>query len=189
MDECCVCLDETNLKKTPCEHILCNNCLNKLTRCPMCTFPLNFDFTEMEKEINEQEAKLKESSLSFVSKLKLNHKNLSNLIDKLSIKKRDLENRISIYEKRQEPKKFIICEGEMKGYKFYSGLDSAHNDSRNFPDKTIQEMKKICDDNDFAGFNTLGWLKYEILDDDKLHPIPKWNDCPNPGLYVKIEQK
>lgn len=34
---CCVCLEENiPLKRTQCNHIVCNTCLSKLKKCPLC---------------------------------------------------------------------------------------------------------------------------------------------------------
>jgi hypothetical protein len=34
-EECCVCFEETS-QKTSCNHFVCNNCVVKLKKCPLC---------------------------------------------------------------------------------------------------------------------------------------------------------
>ena len=34
--ECCICFDECNNNVTVCGHAVCEQCLDKIVRCPMC---------------------------------------------------------------------------------------------------------------------------------------------------------
>jgi hypothetical protein len=73
---------------------------------------------------------------------------------------------------------------EYDDYEFYSGLDYYGSDIKHIGNKTVDELKKICDDDANAvGFNTLGWVKYHINVNtvSQLYGYNKISD----GLYVK----
>lgn len=74
----------------------------------------------------------------------------------------------------------------LDNYKFYSQLDSFGNDISYFPNKTIEELKKICNNNPSAsGFNTGGWIKRSIS--QEVDFIYLSNSNSQSGLYVKIK--
>jgi len=67
------------------------------------------------------------------------------------------------------------------GYKFYSGLDSPGYDIKYVGNLPVDNLKDLADsDNNCVGFNTLGWLKYNIQ-----NSLIKLSDDPNMGLYIK----
>lgn len=73
-----------------------------------------------------------------------------------------------------------------KDYTFHKNKDSFGYDIAHIPNKSIEELKKICDNNNKCiGFNTYGYLKH------KIEPINKFIDLPNvsymnDGIYVKV---
>ena len=70
-------------------------------------------------------------------------------------------------------------------YIFYRGLDQVNNDIRYFDNKSIEELKKICDNNDnYIGFNTLGFIKSNI-NINELKSNEYINEHNNHGIYVK----
>ena len=73
---------------------------------------------------------------------------------------------------------------EFQDYKFYPNMDSKDSDSQYFPNKTIYELKEMCDKNiDLKGFSSLGFLKASVLPEGLLtylnHPYN------GEGLYIK----
>ena len=76
---------------------------------------------------------------------------------------------------------------ELEGYKFYSQLDSCGGDICNIPNKNVEEMKQMADqDNTCVGFNTLGWFKKSVTEDYKSMIYLPYSDKETQGLYVKI---
>ena len=74
---------------------------------------------------------------------------------------------------------------ELPGYNFYSNLDSYQYDILYVENKTVQELKELCDSDDrYLGFNTLGWVKYHILPVENLNILYGSRDHRD-GLYVK----
>lgn len=72
-----------------------------------------------------------------------------------------------------------------EGYDFYPGEDSFGSDIGHFPSKTIEELAEIAElyDN-CVGFNSYGYLKFEITSKDKfikINPLLYKND----GLFIK----
>jgi len=74
---------------------------------------------------------------------------------------------------------------EYDGFKFYSQMDSFGNDVGYFPDKTIDELAKLCKENGYAGFNTNKWIKKTIKPENEFIGLFRSNDV-NEGLYVNI---
>ena len=75
-----------------------------------------------------------------------------------------------------------------RGYKFYENKDSLNFDLRWYNDKTIQELKELCDKDDRCiGFNTNGYLKTLIYPEFKFVPVSSDNKITN-GLFVNIER-
>lgn len=72
-------------------------------------------------------------------------------------------------------------------YEFYSQLDSFGGDFKLVKNKSVFELKKICEDNNLDGFNTYGYLKTKI---DKLTKINYIFDAlPNKTLGIYIRKK
>ena len=70
-------------------------------------------------------------------------------------------------------------------YTFYKGLDQVNNDINFINNKSINEMKEICDNNyNYIGFNTLGFIKSNI-DLNELRSTEYINEGNNHGIYVK----
>jgi len=73
---------------------------------------------------------------------------------------------------------------ELTGYKFYSLMDSFGYDIKHYSNKNLTELKNLADNSENCkGFNTLGWVKFQIGDLDPIDHISK--DC-NVGLFIKI---
>jgi GR25 family glycosyltransferase involved in LPS biosynthesis len=71
------------------------------------------------------------------------------------------------------------------GYEFHSLKDSMGHDLCSYPGKTIAELQKIADaDARCMGFNTYGYLKYKIRDENEFVRLPG-TDYKLHGLYVK----
>jgi len=80
------------------------------------------------------------------------------------------------------------CKNEyyLEGYKFYPKLDSFGNDLSYEHEKSVYELKKICDENNLAkGFNTLGWIKNIIVPENDFCELYMATNYSQ-GLYVKI---
>lgn len=76
---------------------------------------------------------------------------------------------------------------QLEGYKFYSGLDSCGNDVGCFDKKSLEELKEICDNNPrFVGFNTHGWVKYKVVDEENLGGLYGCRGVED-GIYIKID--
>lgn len=74
---------------------------------------------------------------------------------------------------------------EIDGYKFYSQLDSYGNDLCCVgTNKTIQELKKDCDKRGGIAFNTNGWIKKSVCDEQNLIFLYQ-SSVGSQGLYVK----
>lgn len=74
---------------------------------------------------------------------------------------------------------------KLDGYTFYSQLDSFGNDISYSGKLTIQELKKICDDDSNAiGFNTLGYIKHKLDNIDNFIYLPQSKEYGD-GIYVK----
>lgn len=68
-------------------------------------------------------------------------------------------------------------------YIFYSGLDSNGYDIKYVGTLPISRLKELADEDDNCmGFNTFGWLKYNIR---PVHNFSKLSDNMVDGLYVK----
>jgi len=75
---------------------------------------------------------------------------------------------------------------ELPGYQFYSGLDSYGNDIGYFHEKTVQELREICDNGGGKGFNTLGYVKKEVGEEkDYIYLIN--STTPGKGFYRKLD--
>jgi hypothetical protein len=81
-----------------------------------------------------------------------------------------------------------------RDYIFYKGLDQVNNDIYYVKNKSIDEMKKICDNNDnYIGFNTLGFIKSNININElrsneyinELRSNEYINENNNHGIYIK----
>lgn len=96
---------------------------------------------------------------------------------------------------RREDYRYTIEEPEdsgivkYNGYKFYSQMDSHGNDVGYFGDKTLEEIKQMCDENDnMIAFNTSKWVKFKVVaDEDLCHLYQSKEPCE--GLYIKIEDE
>ena len=67
-------------------------------------------------------------------------------------------------------------------YEFHSGLDSFGSDIKYVGNKTVDELKALCEDNPkCVGFNTLGYLKYHI--ENNLNSCEYYKSA-NEGLFV-----
>jgi tetratricopeptide (TPR) repeat protein len=75
---------------------------------------------------------------------------------------------------------------KFEDYKLYSNMDSYGNDIIHHANKNLEELKKLADDDEkCVGFNTLGYLKYNICDEKNM--IYLWKSTKtDQGLYVKI---
>ena len=70
------------------------------------------------------------------------------------------------------------------GYTFYKGLDSIGYDLCFYQDKTVEELKKLCESNDRCiGFNTLGYLKFYINKVEDLKSVGAYKR-ESDGLYI-----
>lgn len=74
---------------------------------------------------------------------------------------------------------------ELSGYKFYSQLDSFGDDEGYYGSNTVDELRKICDDKKCLAFNTLGYVKYDVVDEKDFIYLPT-SIMSNEGMYVKI---
>ncbi|CAH6421100.1 Glycosyltransferase family 25 (LPS biosynthesis protein) [uncultured virus] len=75
--------------------------------------------------------------------------------------------------------------GIKDNYDFYSLKDSPGNDIKYCGKKSVFELKKICDQDDTCvGFNTIGYIKYKIIDSNELINLSE-NYSKTEGLYVK----
>jgi len=65
-------------------------------------------------------------------------------------------------------------------YTFYKNKDSTGNDIVQIPNKSIEELKILCDEDQYCiGFNTIGFLKYTI------NYEKNFVNVPFDGLYIK----
>lgn len=72
----------------------------------------------------------------------------------------------------------------LSNYTFYQYLDYVGNDINYYPDKSIDDLVKICDSIDYCmGFNTLGWIKHSI-DLNQLKPLYGIRNNED-GIYIK----
>lgn len=74
------------------------------------------------------------------------------------------------------------------GYTFYENLDITYNDIKQVPNKTINELKEICDkDTTCVAFNTHGWLKnkLDMLSAIGGHGNTNMNNNYRDGIYIK----
>jgi tetratricopeptide (TPR) repeat protein len=75
---------------------------------------------------------------------------------------------------------------ELEGYEFCIGMDSFSDDKNYYPNKSINELKNICDtDSEIIAFNTLGYVKKRI---NKLSFLSSFNNDSH-GLYIKTNEK
>lgn len=73
---------------------------------------------------------------------------------------------------------------QFEGYELHIGLDSVGYDMFYAPNKTIYELKQMCDANDKCiAFNTQGYLKYKLTD-----TLTKQSN-PAHFLYVNVKRK
>lgn len=87
----------------------------------------------------------------------------------------------------EQPKIFNINKS-VDNYIFYNGLDSVGFDIEYIENKSIDELKLICNNNDKClGFNSLGYLKYKINPIHLFKPIDNFNlnKSSDFGLYIK----
>lgn len=76
---------------------------------------------------------------------------------------------------------------KFEGYIFYKQLDSIGYDIICYSGKNIEELKQLCAANpDCIGFNSLGYLKYYIVPEDKLKKINYFRDTD--GLFINIDK-
>lgn len=69
------------------------------------------------------------------------------------------------------------------GYKFYQGYDAPGNDIRLVHFNDIEELVKLANSTPHCkGFNTNGWLKFDV-DEDKLKEQPQFT---NGGIFIKL---
>lgn len=73
---------------------------------------------------------------------------------------------------------------ELDGYKFYSQLDSCGNDLGYYGEKTIDELRNICEENNGKGFNTLGWVKKSVVGENEFIYLPNSSKTSD-GFYCK----
>uniref|UniRef100_A0A6C0EFK9 Glycosyl transferase family 25 domain-containing protein n=1 Tax=viral metagenome TaxID=1070528 RepID=A0A6C0EFK9_9ZZZZ len=70
-------------------------------------------------------------------------------------------------------------------YTFYKGVDQVNNDVNYFNNKSIDELKDICNKNcNYVGFNTLGFIKSDI-NINELRSNEYINEHNNHGIYIK----
>lgn len=73
---------------------------------------------------------------------------------------------------------------QFEGYIFFPNKDSMGHDIQHIPNKTVEELKEECDkDPKCIGFNTLGYMKHTINDEDDFISLPNY-DGKLSGLYV-----
>ncbi len=73
-------------------------------------------------------------------------------------------------------------------YTFYKGLDSFGYDSMCVGQKSVEELKKICNSNvNYIGFNTYGFIKHYICNISDLKPVASFKS-PIEGVYVHNEK-
>jgi len=76
---------------------------------------------------------------------------------------------------------------EFEGYVFYPSKDSMGHDIKYVGDKTVEELKAICDeDPSCLAFNTLGYFKHTIVDESDYISLPSY-DGKLHGLYVNMK--
>lgn len=69
-------------------------------------------------------------------------------------------------------------------YIFFPRLDSEGYDVNQFKNYSVVKLKEICDKNpSCVGFNTNGWIKYNIVPENKMVLVPDFNETQ--GTYVK----
>lgn len=70
-------------------------------------------------------------------------------------------------------------------FDFYPMKDSFGGDLKSFSNKSVDELIDIAlADDECVAFNTYGYLKNTVCDEDGLMDLPGTND-PNQGLYIK----
>ena len=83
--------------------------------------------------------------------------------------------------KKRNDIKYLI---NFEGYTFYNNKDSGGNDMNYLPNRSIEQLKEICDsDPNCAGFNTLGFMKSKINSEAEFINVN--TKSYNAGLYVK----
>lgn len=118
---------------------------------------------------------------------KLMHEQINDLVKNNEFTVIETYNNLISYDKNtlniyQEDNKEIKL---FEGYKFYSCLDYYGHDVICLEDKSIDELKRLCDYNDnYVAFNTMGWIKY------KQEPIEKFaylygSKNKADGIYVR----
>ena len=73
---------------------------------------------------------------------------------------------------------------DLPGYTFYSQLDSFGNDLGYFAEIEIEKLCQICEEKKCVGFNTLGWIKNKIDNEENFIHLPN-SQTYGQGLYVK----
>jgi hypothetical protein len=71
------------------------------------------------------------------------------------------------------------------GYKFYCLMDSYGSDLNYIGKKPVNEIKEECEKMGGIAFNSLGWIKSKITDENQFINLPMCTDISD-GLYVKI---
>lgn len=73
-------------------------------------------------------------------------------------------------------------------FKFYKHRDSMGYDIMHIPNKTIEELAKICQEYERCiGFNSLGYMKFHIEDPSKFVSVNSFRS-ESDGLYVHVER-
>ena len=89
-----------------------------------------------------------------------------------------------LYAKTKCPAKTIIpSEITCEGYTFYSQLDSPGNDQGIYGEKSVHELKAICEETQCIAFNTSGCVKDVVT--DELDFVSLKDSKPCDGIYVK----
>ena len=73
---------------------------------------------------------------------------------------------------------------QLEGYKFYSQQDSFGEDIGYFGNKTVEELKEICDKEGGKAFNTLGYVKKKACEEKDFIFLPT-STTIEAGMYVK----
>lgn len=80
-----------------------------------------------------------------------------------------------------------ITPKKQDNYLYFNKLDSYGYDISYIPNKTVNELKDICNNDEFCvGFNTYGYMKYLVKDVSKLMELP--NASFDDGLYIRKDR-
>jgi hypothetical protein len=92
---------------------------------------------------------------------------------------------IHIGKKTQTVKTYTVNDYVFDNYIFHPNKDSYGHDIKHYPNKTIEELKILADnDNNCVAFNTYGYLKYKVNDNDSFIVLEN-KYYTNDGMYVK----